>query len=84
MKSTALMMTVLTLCAGCTTAPSAPPTVVESCPRLPEMEELPAALLEPSSFERMRNFLQGKLPAPTSYELRSSPATQATGLRATP
>lgn len=82
MKFAALMLSALILMSGCATAPSVQTQVVQACPVLPEMEELASELLVPSFTERMANFLQGKLPAATSYELPSRPATSNIGLRA--
>jgi len=56
------------LSAGCATVPP----VAQTCPKLPEP---PARVpLGPSFQERMDAFLQGKLPEPISYELRSPSA----------
>ena len=79
----ALLLILTTLSAGCASVRSAPPVAVASCPVIPEQEELPPELLEPSFTARMGDFLLGKLPEPISYELRSGPATPTTGLRAT-
>ena len=73
-----LMPGLLLLLTACATAPSAPQVI---CPKLPALEEMEP---EPSFTERMRNFLQGKLPAPTNSESPSISAEPPTTLRATP
>lgn len=64
------------LLTGCVTAPNV--QVIPVCPRLPEMEKLPAAALERDYSALIANFLRGSLETQISYELTSKPVTTAT------
>ena len=76
MKSTALLLSTLLLLTACATVPTAPPTVLEVCPKVPTLElDLPPDALEQSFTNRIANFLRGKLPEPISYGLHSTPAS---------
>lgn len=77
MKSIALAVSTLLLLTACASAPTVQPKVLQVCPRLPALElNLPPDALEHSFTDRMGSFLQGKLPEPINYELRSAPASQ--------
>ena len=65
------MLILLMLLTGCTTAPRV--LVQAICPRIPELDQPPAAQV-PAFTNRMQSFLQGNLPAPTSYSLTSGSA----------
>jgi hypothetical protein len=68
------------LLVGCQTVPTAP-KILEACPRIPALElDMPMGALEHNFFDRMQNFLSGKLPSPPDYSLHSKPVSQ-TGLR---
>ena len=80
MKSIALFLGTTLILSGCATAPTAP-KVLQSCPKIPQLElSLPMGALEHNFFDRMQNFLSGKLPSPPDYSLHSKPVSQ-TGLR---
>ena len=76
MKWTASLFFTSLLLVGCQTAPIVQPKVLQSCPKIPQLElSLPMGALELSFLDRTQNFLSGKLPEPISYELRSKPAS---------
>lgn len=72
MKKLALLLCSVTLLTACKTAPTV--QVTQVCPRLPEIEMLPAAALEPSFSERTLSFFDGKVPEPTPFDYTLQPA----------
>ena len=70
-KSLLLTALSLLLLQGCGTVQRV--MVQGICPSIPPLEQ-DSALLEPTFQDRMESFLQGNLPAQTSYELTSSNA----------
>ena len=72
MKNLALLLCSVSFLTACQTVPTV--QVTEVCPKLPEIEMLPVAALEPSFSERMRDFYSGKLPEPTPYDYTLQPA----------
>lgn len=70
-KSLALILILPLLLMGCATGRTV--LVQAICPRLPDLEQLPAAQV-PSFTDRMQLFLQGSLEKPTAYELTSGSA----------
>ena len=75
MRTTASLFSMSLLLVGCQTVPTAP-KILETCPKIPTLElSLPTGALELSFLDRTQNFLSGKLDGPTSYELRSKPAS---------
>jgi len=86
-KTTLLICALMSFVSACGTVPNAPTQVQVVCPRLPEIEVLDpetAAALALSFTGQMESFLQGLLPAPTNYELRSGPAAPNDKLTLTP
>lgn len=73
-KSTVWALSLTSLCVGCATVPSVPLQV--TCPRLPELEEVPVPAQ--TFTDLMRSFLSGSLLPPISYELGSKPASKPT------
>lgn len=76
MKSATLMLVLLPWLAACASAPSAPLPV--PCPQPPALDRPAPDVLAPSFLDRMQNFLQGKLPAPTSSGSPSASASSST------
>jgi hypothetical protein len=62
---TVLLLSLMSLFAGCASAPPAPPKVMAVCPRIPDLDWTPKDVLALDFSLRMENFLLGKLPAPT-------------------
>jgi hypothetical protein len=61
---------------GCKTVPTV--QAATTCPRLPELEQVPAAALERNYSNEMANFLQGLLPTPTGSGLGLRPVKPLT------
>lgn len=76
-NSRKLTLALLPLLTACASAPSAPPRPVEQ-PKLPSLDKVAPAVLEQDFLERMRNFLQGRLPEQISSAPPSPSATPST------
>ena len=72
-KLLGLLLIVTLLLSGCGTVRPAPTVVERVCPRIPPLEQPPAAQ-EPSFTARMDSFLSGSLPGLSDYSLSSSNA----------
>jgi hypothetical protein len=59
---------------SCGHDPTAPPTVLNQCPEIPNMELTNPDVLEMSFTNRMQNFLSGKLSEPINLDYPSSGA----------
>lgn len=68
MRLPAFALSTLLILSACASAPSA----LQTCPRLPEMDKLPADVLQPSFTERTRSWLSGN-----PYELKPSASTSS-------
>jgi len=77
MRFDRLVLALPVLLTACASAPSAPPRQVP-CPVPPVLDAPPASALEVRFLERMQNFLQGKLPEPTSSAPASPSASNNT------
>ena len=84
-KSLASIALMLLLLSGCATAPSVPPIqVLEVCPKLPPLENMPLDALARDYSAQIASFLQGLLPTPTNYALDSKPVKLSTTQPAKP
>lgn len=77
----ALLLTLFA--AGCATQPP-PAPLCPPPPQLPALQELPQEVTQPSFLQRLDSILFPRPSEPTSYELRSPPASGSTTLRARP
>ena len=77
-KSILSALALLILLAGCAMQKEQPLPPV-SCPKvsLPAQDKLPDDVINPGFLDRLESRMFGKPSEPTSYELRSNPATQA-------
>lgn len=71
-KYSLLACVLMSTLVGCKTVPTV--QAATTCPRLPELEQVPQAALERDYSAEMANFLQGLLPTPTGSGLPSVPA----------
>ena len=71
-----LTLALLPFLTACASAPPAPRQV--PCPVPPALDAPPPSVLEQGFLERMQNFLQGKLPEPTSSAAPSTNASSNT------
>jgi hypothetical protein len=77
-KSIASTVLTLLLLSACATAPSAPLPVLEVCPKLPPLEQLPLDALARDYSAQIASFLSGLLPTPIDYALDSKPVKLST------
>ena len=75
-KYSLCLFVLVSILAGCKTVPIVPQAV--TCPRLPDLEEVPPAVLARDYSKEMASFLQGLLPTPTGSASPSVPVKPLT------